>query len=364
MSLLSSGGIWSFRQAHPAGRHAVSRVGPGTTRPTAAALTRVVPRRLPRPQLSVPVAGRPPHLLGVRDRYARPRLIRHGWHRGQTCSSPSSPRSIVGTWPRRCSGCWAIASGPDDALRDARALPGPGHARDGLPWRQSLTRAGCSGRALAASAAERPRDADSLIGETYRRSTRSVPSVSPARPWTRRGSLGALAGRACRPRWGSARGPLRHDLLRGEFGADLRRVRAVVSRRRLVRARRRAAAPPAGATWLGLVHVLKNAGAPRHDAVGIPGQRICLPGVDGCFSISPEQTICVDATGLGWLVVLRLGGLAASIATVLQASAAPGPRPADRHRALVRRALGFRQAGSMGPGVARLLLAGSRRTLP
>jgi MFS family permease len=84
------------------------------------------------------------------------------------------------------------------------------------------------------------------------------------------------------------------------------------------------------------------------------------PASNGLLPYVARQVYRVDATGLGWLVAsFALGGLAASVATVVTG----GPRHPARatlvatgvwHAAI----LGFGHAGSLGPGLVTLLIAG------
>lgn len=84
------------------------------------------------------------------------------------------------------------------------------------------------------------------------------------------------------------------------------------------------------------------------------------PASNGLLPYVARQVYRVDATGLGWLVAsFALGGLAASVATVVTG----GPRHPARatlvatgvwHAAI----LGFGLAGSLGPGLVTLLIAG------
>ena len=84
------------------------------------------------------------------------------------------------------------------------------------------------------------------------------------------------------------------------------------------------------------------------------------PASNGLLPYVAQRVYHVDATGLGWLVAsFALGGLAASVATVLTG----GPRHPARATLIATGAwyvvlLGFGHVGSIGPGVATLLLAG------
>ena len=84
------------------------------------------------------------------------------------------------------------------------------------------------------------------------------------------------------------------------------------------------------------------------------------PASNGLLPYVARQIYRVDATGLGWLVAsFALGGLVASVATVVTG----GPRHPARatlvatgvwHAAI----LGFGHAGSLGPGMIALVIAG------
>jgi predicted MFS family arabinose efflux permease len=84
------------------------------------------------------------------------------------------------------------------------------------------------------------------------------------------------------------------------------------------------------------------------------------PASNGLLPYVAQRVYHVDATGLGWLVAsFALGGLVASVMTVLTG----GPRRPARATLIATGGwyvvlLGFGQVGSLGPGLATLLLAG------
>ena len=84
------------------------------------------------------------------------------------------------------------------------------------------------------------------------------------------------------------------------------------------------------------------------------------PVSNGLLPYVAQRIYRVDATGLAWLVTsFALGGLAASVATVVTG----GPRHPARATLVAPGAwyaslLGFGHAGSLGPGLAILLIAG------
>ena len=84
------------------------------------------------------------------------------------------------------------------------------------------------------------------------------------------------------------------------------------------------------------------------------------PASNGLLPYVAQRIYRVDATGLGWLVTsFALGGLAASVATVVTG----GPRHPARATLVAIGAwylslLGFGHAGSLGPGLVILLIAG------
>ena len=110
----------------------------------------------------------------------------------------------------------------------------------------------------------------------------------------------------------------------------------------------------------GLVHVLKTPELLAMMLLAFLVNVTAYPASNGLLPYVAQQIYRVDATGLGWLVAsFALGGLAASIATVLTG----GPRRPARATLVATGAwylalVGFGQAGSMGPGVGTLLLAG------
>jgi MFS family permease len=110
----------------------------------------------------------------------------------------------------------------------------------------------------------------------------------------------------------------------------------------------------------GLVHVLRTPQLYAMMLVAFLVNLTAYPASNGLLPYVAQRVYHVDATGLGWLVAsFALGGLAASLATVLTG----GPRHPARATLVATGAwyvvlLGFGQAGSLGPGLAILLLAG------
>jgi MFS family permease len=125
---------------------------------------------------------------------------------------------------------------------------------------------------------------------------------------------------------------------------------------------RRALAPASGWHDLteGLIRVLRTPELLAMMLVAFLVNVTAYPASNGLLPYVAQRVYHVDATGLGWLVAcFALGGLAASVMTVLTG----GPRRPARATLIATGAwyvvlLGFGHVGSLGPGLATLLLAG------
>jgi MFS family permease len=125
---------------------------------------------------------------------------------------------------------------------------------------------------------------------------------------------------------------------------------------------RRALAPASGWHDLteGLIHVLRTPELLAMMLVAFLVNVTAYPASNGLLPYVAQRVYHVGATGLGWLVAcFALGGLAASVMTVLTG----GPRRPARATLIATGAwyvvlLGFGHVGSLGPGLATLLLAG------
>ena len=110
----------------------------------------------------------------------------------------------------------------------------------------------------------------------------------------------------------------------------------------------------------GLVRVLKTPELLAMMLLAFLVNLTAYPASNGLLPYVAQRIYRVDATGLGWLVAsFALGGLAASVATVLTG----GPRHPARATLVAIGAwyaalLGFGHAGSLGPGLVVLLIAG------
>jgi predicted MFS family arabinose efflux permease len=130
---------------------------------------------------------------------------------------------------------------------------------------------------------------------------------------------------------------------------------AAASRRALARS-------PSGWSDLveGLTRVLRTPELLAMMLVAFLVNLTAYPASNGLLPYVAQRVYHVDATGLGWLVAsFALGGLAASVMTVLTG----GPRRPARATLIATGAwyvvlLGFGHVGSLGPGLATLLLAG------
>jgi predicted MFS family arabinose efflux permease len=110
----------------------------------------------------------------------------------------------------------------------------------------------------------------------------------------------------------------------------------------------------------GLAHVLRTPQLLAMMLVAFLVNVTAYPASNGLLPYVAQRVYHVDATSLGWLVAsFALGGLAASVVTVLTG----GPRHPARATLIATGAwyvvlLGFGHAGSLGPGLVTLLLAG------
>ena len=127
-------------------------------------------------------------------------------------------------------------------------------------------------------------------------------------------------------------------------------------------ARRSVASGPSRRSDLaeGLVRVLKTPELLAMMLLAFLVNLTAYPVSNGLLPYVAQRIYRVDATGLAWLVTsFALGGLAASVATVVTG----GPRHPARATLVALGAwyaslLGFGHAGSLGPGLAILLIAG------
>ena len=110
----------------------------------------------------------------------------------------------------------------------------------------------------------------------------------------------------------------------------------------------------------GLVHVLRTPELLAMMLVAFLVNVTAYPASNGLLPYVAQRVYHVDATGLGWLVAsFATGGLAASVMTVLTG----GPRHPARATLIAAGAwyvvlLAFGHVGSLGPGLAALLIAG------
>ena len=159
----------------------------------------VDPDCLPDPELPLPAPRRPPHLLGVRDGNAHPRLVRHGQHRlgapPHRLRFPAVSRLAGRAHVRRAR---RPAGWPPHALRHARELRrvrGLHHA----PRHHGDPDAGVGvrgGGAVRHRAHQRSRDAPLA----HRRDHPAPPDRGRARHVPRRRGLGPRGGRPRRRR--------------------------------------------------------------------------------------------------------------------------------------------------------------------